>query len=234
MKPWGYGQCVSLAGGLSLDGPLGRYNVSTSWDEWSTCDRCGKVGLRKRLGKCQLKTTVRGLLKPPGVQDALNVSLPMMGPSCRSALLRRHPAFGKLSNMADFVQTEYCKEPCDETFDAGHKMSTVNKSFFEPLHPEEEADEPEATELPPSDNFKRTERSGTSITLVCPGRGPAPSKVSVATQVVLGRERASPSLVLSEEDFLTQEAFSFRGEHTSWLPVSEQAGNACPWFEDFL
>ncbi|KAG0436134.1 hypothetical protein HPB47_018126 [Ixodes persulcatus] len=33
--------------------------------------------------------------------------------------------------------------------------------------------------------------------------------------VVLGRERASFSLVLSEEDFLTQEAFSFRGEHTS-------------------
>ncbi|EEC16463.1 hypothetical protein IscW_ISCW022673 [Ixodes scapularis] len=48
-------------------------------------------------------------------------------------------------------------------------MPTVNKSFFEPLHPEEEADEQEATELPPSVDFKRTERSGTSITLVCPG-----------------------------------------------------------------
>ncbi|XP_077560528.1 uncharacterized protein LOC144175320 [Haemaphysalis longicornis] len=53
---------------LDLEGPLQRYTVATNWDDWGLCDRCGEVGLRKRYGRCQLRTTVDALFTAPGTQ----------------------------------------------------------------------------------------------------------------------------------------------------------------------
>ncbi|KAH7969116.1 hypothetical protein HPB52_014712 [Rhipicephalus sanguineus] len=128
---------------LDLEGPLQRYNVTTSWDDWEPCDRCGEVGLRKRYGRCQLRTSIDALFVPPGAQAsrkrekhgiisvviyfratvALNITVPMMGPSCRSALLRRYAMSRQLFAFPDFVQTEYCQEPCAVTwFHNGSKL----------------------------------------------------------------------------------------------------------------
>ncbi|KAH6935238.1 hypothetical protein HPB50_004807 [Hyalomma asiaticum] len=152
---------------MDLEGPLQRYGVTTSWDDWEDCDRCGEVGLRKRYGRCQLRTSIDALYVPPGAQVALNITVPMMGPSCRSALLRRYAMSRKLYAFPDFVQTEYCQEPCDEEFRAKHTMSPVNKSFFGQMSVEKAEDE-ETAELDVAE-FKRVERPGTNIKLICPG-----------------------------------------------------------------
>ncbi|XP_065284085.2 uncharacterized protein [Dermacentor albipictus] len=152
---------------LDLEGPLQRYGVVTSWDDWQPCDRCGEVGLRKRYGRCQLRTSINALYMPPGAQFPLNITVPMMGPSCRSALLRRYAISRQLFAFPDFVQTEYCQEPCDEEFQAKHTMSPTNKSFFGQMSIEKAEDE-ETAELDVAE-FKRVERPGTNIKLICPG-----------------------------------------------------------------
>ncbi|XP_077520153.1 uncharacterized protein LOC144129977 [Amblyomma americanum] len=161
---------------LDLEGPLQRYSVSTNWDDWESCDRCGDVGLRRRYGRCQLRTTIDAVFMPPGAQLSptisnrqvpLNITVPMMGPSCRSALLRRYAVARELYTFPDFVQTEYCQEPCDEEFQAKHTMSAVNKSFFGEMSIQKAEDE-ETAELEDAE-FRRTERPGTNIKLICPG-----------------------------------------------------------------
>ncbi|XP_037505446.2 uncharacterized protein LOC119381753 isoform X1 [Rhipicephalus sanguineus] len=112
-----------------------------------------------------LRNLDRCLIHRP--QVALNITVPMMGPSCRSALLRRYAMSRQLFAFPDFVQTEYCQEPCDEEFQAKHTMSPTNKSFFGQMSIEKAEDE-EAVELDVSE-FKRVERPGTNIKLICPG-----------------------------------------------------------------
>ncbi|KAL3225888.1 hypothetical protein MRX96_025361 [Rhipicephalus microplus] len=152
---------------LEHEGPLQRYSVTTNWDDWEPCDRCGEVGLRKRYGRCQLRTSIDAHFMPPGAQVALNITVPMMGPSCRSALLRRYTISQQLFALPDFVQTEYCQEPCDEEFQAKHTMSPTNKSFFGQMSIEKAEDE-ETVDLDVSE-FKKVERPGTNIKLICPG-----------------------------------------------------------------
>ncbi|KAL1470682.1 hypothetical protein MTO96_024099 [Rhipicephalus appendiculatus] len=115
------------------------------------------LSMLRNLGQC--------LIQCP--QVALNITVPMMGPSCRSALLRRYTMSQQLFAFPDFVQTEYCQEPCDEEFQAKHTMSPTNKSFFGQMSIEKAEDE-ETAELDVSE-FKRVERPGTNIKLICPG-----------------------------------------------------------------
>ncbi|XP_077559833.1 uncharacterized protein LOC144174812 [Haemaphysalis longicornis] len=98
----------------------------------------------------------------------------MLGPSCRSALLSRYGASRELYKLPDFVQTEYCHEPCDEAFQVKHTMSPTNKSFFGGMNVQK-AEDDETVELEDTD-FRRTEHPGTNIKLLCPGvTGPGSS-----------------------------------------------------------
>ncbi|XP_064482643.1 Ig-like V-type domain-containing protein FAM187A isoform X3 [Ornithodoros turicata] len=152
---------------LALDGILVKHNVTTNWGEWTPCDRCGEIGLRKRYGRCQLTTSVQGFMRlPQAPQEPVNVSVPVMGPSCRSLLLRKYEASKQLYKMPDYLHTEYCQEDCDEQFATGGTMSPVNGTFFSWKIGKTE--EVETAEISPS-AFRHEEEEGVMISLACPG-----------------------------------------------------------------
>ncbi|XP_076330988.1 Ig-like V-type domain-containing protein FAM187A [Tachypleus tridentatus] len=78
---------------------LGKNNllIFTKWSKWSPCDRCGKVGRRRRVGFCMIKKLKAN--RPVVPEDVRILSSYPDGIPCRSTLLPE-----KLKNLKDIKE----------------------------------------------------------------------------------------------------------------------------------